>query len=50
MNVAGREMMAMQPMATGTVQWDASDWPVGVYFVRVAAQDGMLTKRFTVMR
>lgn len=50
MNVAGREMMAMQPMAMGTVQWDASDWPVGVYFVRVAAQDGMLTKRFTVMR
>jgi uncharacterized surface protein with fasciclin (FAS1) repeats len=50
MNVAGREMLAMQPLATGSLQWDASDWPVGVYFVQVVGEEGILTKRFSVVR
>ncbi len=50
MNVAGCEMLAMQPLATGSLQWDASDWPVGVYFVQVVGQDGLFTKRFSVVR
>lgn len=50
MNVAGREMLAMQPLATGSLQWDASDWPVGVYFVQVVGHDGLITKRFSVVR
>lgn len=50
MNVAGREMLAMQPLATGSLQWDASDWPVGVYFVQVVGEEGILTQRFTVVR
>ncbi|RPG84238.1 MAG: T9SS C-terminal target domain-containing protein, partial [Crocinitomicaceae bacterium TMED209] len=43
MNVAGREMLAMQPQATGSLQWDASDWPVGVYFVQVVGEEGIST-------
>lgn len=50
MNVAGREMLAMQPLATGSLQWDASDWPVGVYFVQVVGEEGISTKRFSVVR
>ena len=50
MNVAGREMLVMQPQATGSLQWDASDWPVGVYFVQVVGEEGISTKRFTVVR
>ena len=50
MNVAGREMLAMQPLATVSLQWDASDWPVGVYFVQVVGEEGILTKRFSVVR
>lgn len=50
LNVAGREMLAMQPLATGSLQWDASDWPVGVYFVQVVSEDGTSTERFTVIR
>ena len=50
MNVAGREMLAMQPLATGSLQWDASDWPVGVYFVQVVGYDGLITRRFSVVR
>ena len=50
MNVAGREMLAMQPQTTGSLQWDASDWPVGVYFVQVVGEEGISTKRFTVVR
>jgi len=50
MNVAGREMLAMQPLATGSLQWDASDWPVGVYFVQVVGHDALITKRFSVVR
>ena len=50
MNVAGREMLAMQPLATGSLQWDASDWPVGVYFVQVVGHDGLITRRFSVVR
>jgi uncharacterized surface protein with fasciclin (FAS1) repeats len=50
MNVAGREMLAMQPLATGSFQWDASDWPVGVYFVQVVSEEGISTQRFTVVR
>ena len=50
MNVAGREMLAMQPLATGSLQWDASDWPVGVYFVQVVSEEGISTQRFTVVR
>ena len=50
MNVAGREMLAMQPLATGSLQWDASDWPVGVYFVQVVGEEGILTQRFSVVR
>jgi uncharacterized surface protein with fasciclin (FAS1) repeats len=50
MNVAGREMLAMQPQATGSLQWDASDWPVGVYFVQVVGEEGISTKRFSVVR
>ena len=50
MNVAGCEMLAMQPLATGSLQWDVSDWPVGVYFVQVVGQDGLFTKRFSVVR
>ena len=50
MNVAGREMLAMQPLATGSLQWDASDWPVGVYFVQVVSEEGIPTQRFTVVR
>ena len=50
MNVAGREMLAMQPPATVSLQWDASDWPVGVYFVQVVGEEGILTKRFSVVR
>jgi hypothetical protein len=49
MNVAGREMLAMQPLATGSLQWEASDWPVGVYFVQVVGEEGILTKRFSVV-
>ena len=50
MNVAGREMLAMQPLATGSLQWDASDWPVGVYFVQVVGEEGISTQRFSVVR
>ena len=50
MNVAGREMLAMQPLATVSLLWDASDWPVGVYFVQVVGEEGILTKRFSVVR
>jgi len=50
MNVAGREILAMQPLASGSLQWDASDWPVGVYFVQVVGEEGILTKRFSVVR
>ena len=50
MNVAGREMLAMQPLATVSLQWDASDWPVGVYFLQVVGEEGILTKRFSVVR
>ena len=50
MNVAGSEMLAMQPLATVSLQWDASDWPVGVYFVQVVGEEGILTKRFSVVR
>ena len=50
MNVAGREMLAMQPLARVSLQWDASDWPVGVYFVQVVGEEGILTKRFSVVR
>ena len=50
MNVAGREMLVMQPQATGSLQWDASDWPVGVYFVQVVSEEGISTQRFTVIR
>ena len=50
MDVAGREMLALQPSATATVQWDASDWPVGAYFVQVVGHEGMFTKRFSVVR
>ena len=50
MNVAGREMLVMQPQATGSLQWDASDWPVGVYFVQVVGEEGISTKRFAVVR
>jgi hypothetical protein len=39
----------MQPLATGSLQWDASDWPVGVYFVQVVGEEGILTKRFSVV-
>lgn len=50
MNVAGREMLAMQPLAAVSLQWDASDWPVGVYFLQVVGEEGILTKRFSVVR
>ena len=50
MNVAGREILAMQPLASGSLQWDASDWPVGVYFVQVVGEEGILTERFSVVR
>ena len=50
MNVAGREMLAMQPLATGSLQLDASDWPVGVYFVQVVGGKGISTKRFALVR
>ena len=50
MNVAGREILAMQPLASGSLQWDASDWPVGVYFVQVVGEEGILTQRFSVVR
>ena len=50
MDVAGREMLALQPSAAATVQWDTSDWPVGAYFVQVVGHEGMLTKRFAVVR
>jgi len=50
LDVAGREMLAVQPSATATVQWDASDWPVGAYFVQLVGHDGLITKRFTVLR
>ena len=50
MDVAGREMLVLQPSATATVQWDASDWPVGAYFVQVVGHEGMFTKRFSVVR
>ena len=50
MNVAGREMLAMQPLAAVSLQWDASDWPVGVYFLQVVGEEGILTKRFSVIR
>ena len=49
-NVAGSEMLTMQPSATGSLQWDASDWPVGMYFVQVVGEAGNPTKRFTVVR
>ena len=49
-DVAGREMLALQPSATATVQWDTSAWPVGAYFVQVVGQAGMFTKRFSVVR
>ncbi|MEC8634316.1 MAG: fasciclin domain-containing protein [Bacteroidota bacterium] len=49
-NVAGREMLAMQPLATVSLQWDASDWPVGAYFVQVVGEEGISTQRFTVVR
>jgi len=50
MDVAGREMLALQPSAAATVQWDTSDWPVGAYFVQVVGHDGVFTKRFSVVR
>ena len=50
MNVAGREILAMQPLASVSLQWDASDWPVGVYFVQVVGEEGILTQRFSVVR
>jgi uncharacterized surface protein with fasciclin (FAS1) repeats len=50
MDVAGREMLALQPSAAATVQWDTSDWPVGAYFVQVVGHDGLFTKRFSVVR
>ena len=50
MNVAGREILAMQPLASGSLQWDASDWPVGVYFVQVVGEEGISTQRFSVVR
>ena len=49
-NLAGREMLVMQPLATGSLQWDASDWPVGVYFVQVVGEEGISTQRFSVVR
>lgn len=49
-DVAGREMLAIQPSATAAVQWDASNWPVGAYFVQVVGHEGMFTKRFSVVR
>ncbi|HBP44660.1 MAG TPA: hypothetical protein DD635_02070 [Flavobacteriales bacterium] len=50
LNAAGQEMTAILPLATGTVQWDTSDWPVGVYFVQLRGRDGICTERFTVVR
>lgn len=50
LDVAGREMLALQPSTSSTVQWDASGWPVGAYFVQVVGHDGLITKRFTVLR
>jgi len=50
LDVTGREMLAVQPSATATVQWDASGWPVGAYFVQVVGHDGLITKRFSVVR
>lgn len=49
-DVAGREMLALQPSATATVQWDTSDWPVGAYFVQVVGHEGVFTKRFSTVR
>lgn len=50
LDVTGREMLVVQPSTTATVQWDASGWPVGAYFVQAVGHDGLITKRFAVVR